>query len=66
MDKTIKRYASPELIKITGYRDWQRLPASDRIRAVSDITWAAYALNGHAADAPRLQRTLVRVQRNTK
>ena len=54
MDKTIKRYASAEVMKIAGYREWQSLPARDRIRAVSDITWAAYALKGHPVDVPRL------------
>jgi hypothetical protein len=63
MDKRIRRYDSLEAMKAAEYRAWQRLPPRDRIRAVMDITVAAYALKGQVLDVPRLQRTLVRLQR---
>jgi hypothetical protein len=63
MDKRITRYDSVEAMKAAEYRAWQRLPPRERIRAVMDITVATYAMKGHALDVPRLQRTLVRLQR---
>jgi hypothetical protein len=63
MDKRITRYERPEAMKAAEYQLWHRLPPRERIRAVMDITVAAYAMKGHALDVPRLQRTLVRLQR---
>jgi hypothetical protein len=42
---------------------WQRAPASERIRAVSELTTVLYALKGQPAHVQRLQRTLVRIKR---
>ena len=63
MDKRITRYKSPNAMKVDEYRAWQRLPGSERIRAVMDLNLELYAMKGQAADAPRLQRTIVRFQR---
>lgn len=63
MDKKITRYHSLKEMKADEYRSWQRLPGSERIRAVMDLNLELYALKGQTADAPRLQRTVVRVQR---
>ena len=63
VDKTIKRYSSLSAMKADEYQIWQRLPPSERIRAVMDLTLGLYTLKGQAPDAPRLQRTLVRIQR---
>jgi hypothetical protein len=63
MDKTIKRYSSLDAMKADGIRAWQRVPASERIRAVSDLTTVLYALKGQPADVQRLQRTLIRIRR---
>ena len=52
-------------MKSDEYRFWQRLPGSERIRAVMDLNLDLYAIKGQAADAPRLQRTLIRLQRRT-
>jgi hypothetical protein len=63
MDKTVKRYSSLDAMKADGIRAWQRVPASERIRAVSELTTVLYALKGQPPDVQRLQRTLVRVKR---
>jgi hypothetical protein len=63
MDKTITRYNSLKAMKSDEYRSWQRLPGSERIRAVMDLNLDLYAMKGQAADAPRLQRTVIRFQR---
>jgi len=52
-------------MKSDEYRSWQRLPGSERIRAVMDLNLDLYAMKGQAADAPRLQRTLICFQRRT-
>jgi hypothetical protein len=44
---------------------WQRLPGSERIRAVMDLNLDLYAMKGQVADAPRLQRTVICFQRRT-
>jgi hypothetical protein len=63
MDKRITRYTSLAAMKADELRHWQSLPPRERIQAVSDISIAAYALKGKLPDVPRLQRTLVRLQR---
>jgi hypothetical protein len=63
MDKRITRYSSLRAMKADEYRSWQRLPGSERIRAVMDLTLELYAMKGQAADAPRLQRTVICIQR---
>jgi hypothetical protein len=57
MDKRITRYNSLKAMKSDEYRSWQRLPGSERIRAVMDLNLEP--------DAPRLQRTVIRFQRRT-
>jgi hypothetical protein len=63
MDKTIKRFHSIDAMKADDIRDWQRLPGSERIRAVSELTTALYVLKGQSSNVQRLQRTLVRIKR---
>lgn len=63
MDKTITRYTSLAAMKADEYRYWQGVPVRERIQAVSEITTELYGLTGRATDVPRLQRTLVRVER---
>jgi hypothetical protein len=65
MDKRITRYKSLDAMKADEYRAWQRLPGSERIRAVMDLNLELSAIKGQVADAPRLQRTLIRFQRRT-
>jgi hypothetical protein len=63
MDKRITRYNSLQALKADEYRLWQRLPGSERIRAVMDLNMDLYGLKGHGAEPPRLQRTLIRMRR---
>ncbi|AMN48259.1 hypothetical protein ACG33_14360 [Steroidobacter denitrificans] len=66
MDKRIIRYTSLEEMKAADKRAWQRLPPGERIRAVMEITTSVYAMKGHVLDVPRLQKTLVRIQRPSR
>lgn len=64
MDKTIRKYTSFEEMKAEDYREWQALPGYERLKAVTELSIALYGIQQAARDAkPRLQRTLVRVQR---
>ena len=63
MDKTIRRYTSLDEMKADEYREWQELPAHERIDAISEITLAAYQMKDPTLDVRRLQRTLVHLQR---
>jgi hypothetical protein len=66
MDKTIRKYASVadlDEIKADEYRYWQSRPLHERMAAVSEITQEQYAMKGAVRDVPRLQRTLVRIER---
>ena len=63
VDKTIRIYASQKEMKADEYRYWQSRPAHERMDAVAEITLATYAMKGAAPDVPRLQRTLVHLQR---
>jgi hypothetical protein len=63
MDKTITRFNSLQAMKSDEYRAWQRLPGSERIRAVMELNLDLYAMKRQVADAPRLQRTVVSLQR---
>jgi hypothetical protein len=62
MDKVIRTYSSLTAMKADELRDWQQLPAHERMRAVPDITLAAYQMKDSTPDVPRLQRTLVHLQ----
>ena len=66
MDQTIRKYTDPgyfEELRAEEYRYWQSRPVHERVAAVSELTQEQYAMKGEAPDVPRLQRTLVRVQR---
>ncbi len=65
MDKTIRKYTSLDEMKADEYRYWQSRPVHERVEAVSELTQEQYALKGEAPDVPRLQRTLVRLQRES-
>jgi hypothetical protein len=55
MERTIRKYASYKAIEADEYRHWQSRPGHERMDAVSELTTAAYALNGMAPDVPRFQ-----------
>jgi hypothetical protein len=63
MDKTIRVYDSLDEMKADEYRYWQSRPVHERMDAVAELTLALYAMKEPAAGVPRLQRTLVRLQR---
>ena len=63
MDTAIRIFASQKEMKAEEYRYWQSRPVHERMDAVAEITLAIYAMKGAAADVPRLQRPLVRLQR---
>jgi len=63
MDKAISTYTSLDDMKSDEYRDWQELPAHERMSAVAELTLAAYRMREPALDVRRLQRTLVHLQR---
>jgi hypothetical protein len=65
MDKTIRIDAgSTDLdeIKAQEYLYWQSRPMHERMDAVSELSWAMYGMKG-AGSAPKLERTLVRIER---
>jgi hypothetical protein len=66
MDKTIRKYTSLDEMKADEYRYWQSRPVHERMDAVSELTQALYAMKGAVPDVPRLQRTLVRLQRTQR
>ena len=63
MDKTIRKCTGFDEMKADEYRYWQSRPVYERVAAVSELTQIHYALKGEAPDVPRLQRTLVRLER---
>jgi hypothetical protein len=63
MDKTVRKYANFDEMKADEYRYWQSRPVHERTDAVSELTQQHYAMKGATPDVPRLQRTLVRVER---
>jgi hypothetical protein len=63
MDKTIRKFSSLEEMKTDEYAYWQSRPVHERMAAVSQLTQALYEMKGIAPEVPRLERTLVRVQR---
>jgi hypothetical protein len=66
MDKSVRIYHSHEEMKADEYRYWQSRPVHERMMAVSELTTAAYALKGLAADVQRLQGPLVVVPRSRR
>ncbi len=66
MDKTITTYTSLQDMKAAELREWQDLPAHERLRAVSELTAAAYGMKEPSEDVRRIQRTLVHLQREKR
>ena len=64
MDKTIRKYTDFDEIKADEYREWQALPGYERLNAIVELSLAGYQLKELTRDVqPRLQRTLVHLQR---
>ena len=66
MDKSIRkdpRAADPDEVKAEEYRYWQSRPVHERMEAVSELSLTMYGIKGTVQDAPKMERTLVRVER---
>jgi hypothetical protein len=64
MDKTIQKYTSLDKMKADEYREWQALPGYVRLNPIVELSLAGYQLNEPTRDVqPRLQRTLIHLQR---
>ncbi len=59
MDKVIREYASLDEMKADEYRDWQVLLMHEGMKAVAEITLAAYQMKEPA----RLEKTLIHFNR---
>ena len=66
MDKAITIFDSFEEMKADELRQWQSLPAHDRLRAASELTLALYRMKEPDRDVRRIQRTLVHLQREKR
>ena len=66
IDKTITVYSSLDEMKAVEHRQWQDLPAHERLRAVSELTLALYRMKEPDRDVRRIQRTLVHLQREKR
>jgi hypothetical protein len=69
MDKTIRKFSGVngfEELKAEEYRYWQGRPLYERIAAVSELTQALYEMKGAVQRVPRLQRTVVRIERGER
>lgn len=65
MDKTLRVYDNFDEMKADEYREWQALPGYERLKAVTELSVELYGLKQATGDAqPRLQRTLVHLQRS--
>jgi hypothetical protein len=60
---TIRKFDSLEAMKAEEIAYWQKRSGYERINAVSELTIEAYRLKDPTFDVPRLQRTLVHLQR---
>ena len=63
MNKSIVAYTSLDEMKAAELREWQAMPPHERLRAVAELTLAAYRMKEPSHDARRIQRTLVHLQR---
>ena len=63
MNKAIVNYTSLDKMKAAEILEWQALPAHERLRAVAELTLAAFQIKEPTQDVPRIQRTLVHLPR---
>jgi hypothetical protein len=59
----IRRYDSLDAMKSEEYAYWRSRPGHERLAAASEISSEAFGLKDARAHVPRLQRTLVRLER---
>ena len=66
MDETIGKHdnvSDLDEIKAQEYRYWQSRQAHERMAAVSELSSAMYGLKHDGSEVPRLDKSLVRVER---
>jgi hypothetical protein len=63
MDKTARKYGSFKEMKADEYRYWQSRPVDERMKAVKEITLAAYKLKGIIPDTQLDRQIVFRLQR---
>ncbi len=63
MNKAIVTYNSFDEMKAAELREWQALPAHERLRAVAEMTLAAWRLKEPTAEIPPMDKTLVHLPR---
>lgn len=64
MDKTILKYDNFDEMKPDEYREWQALPGYERLNATAELSFELYRPKEPTRDVqPRIQRTLVHLQR---
>ena len=66
MDKTITAFESLDELKTAELREWQSLPAHERLRAVSELTLALCRMKEPDREVRPMQKTLVRLQRERR
>ena len=63
MNKTIKRFASLQQLKAHECLAWREVSPAERLRAVTEISAALYAVKGSMPDVRRLKGSAIRLQR---
>jgi hypothetical protein len=63
---TVRQYTDFDDMKADEYRYRQSRPLCERVAAVSELTHEGYTMKGEAPDVPRLQRTLVHLEREPR
>jgi hypothetical protein len=56
----VRQFEEP---KADECRYWQSRPGYERLKATAELSLAVYGLKGTGPNVPRIDRTLVRVQR---
>ncbi len=65
MNKAIVTYNSFDEMKAAELREWQALPAHERLRAVAEMTLAAWRMKEPTAEISQMDKTLVHLPRLT-
>jgi len=62
-DPQIQLSRGSRKIKLEEYRYWQSRPLHERLQAVFELTQELYKMKGKVQGVPRLEKTLVRIER---
>jgi hypothetical protein len=62
MDKTIRRFTDHKELKAEEYLYWQSVPASERMKAVWELSLMGYQMKGQTPDGQELRRSVVRLE----